>query len=140
MEIGLLSLAVIVAAICFPRFVGNVILLVLACVAVGIADKFIFPGFLTFNVVMGFLAFVAVCWILAFFAKRSEAQQVVPQDRVCPFCAETVKAAAIVCRFCGRDLPALPPPPEPEKKPEKVKKPAEARKPPVPGDPWGIHR
>lgn len=25
--------------------------------------------------------------------------------RTCPFCAETVKAAAVVCRFCGRDLP-----------------------------------
>lgn len=26
--------------------------------------------------------------------------------RECPFCAETIKAAAVVCRFCGRDLPA----------------------------------
>jgi hypothetical protein len=25
--------------------------------------------------------------------------------RVCPFCAETIKQAAKVCRFCGRDLP-----------------------------------
>jgi len=27
--------------------------------------------------------------------------------RECPFCAETIKAAAKVCRFCGRDLPPL---------------------------------
>ena len=27
-------------------------------------------------------------------------------SKVCPFCAETIKRAAKVCRFCGRDLPA----------------------------------
>jgi hypothetical protein len=27
-------------------------------------------------------------------------------ERTCPHCAETIKLAAKVCRFCGRDVPA----------------------------------
>ena len=26
-------------------------------------------------------------------------------ERACPWCAEPIKLAAVVCRFCGRDVP-----------------------------------
>ena len=29
-----------------------------------------------------------------------------PQTKECPFCAETILAKAIICRFCNRELPA----------------------------------
>jgi hypothetical protein len=31
-----------------------------------------------------------------------------PEERTCPWCAETIKAAAVICRFCGHDVRVVP--------------------------------
>ena len=35
-----------------------------------------------------------------------ERQQAAQGLKKCPFCAEMIKPDAVVCRYCGRDLPA----------------------------------
>jgi hypothetical protein len=61
-------------------------------------------------------AFFLIALVHALIMKSSvqalESRQTARGLRKCPFCAEMIKPDAIVCRYCGRDLPAPAPPAE----------------------------
>lgn len=63
------------------------------------------------NIMLLGAALSVVGAILTVFGGRSSREGVVAESsnlsantRKCPFCAETIKAEAVVCRFCSRDI------------------------------------
>jgi hypothetical protein len=60
-------------------------------------------------------------WLISIFVGGNTAAAVpLSPARVCPFCAENIKAQAIVCPHCRRDLNPLPAPAPPEQPPKKL--------------------
>ena len=71
------------------------------------------PNFMSVFMVNLFLGWTIVGWVVALAWAHKKAEPVVlasPQpalsgdEKQCPYCAETVKAAAVKCRHCGSAL------------------------------------
>jgi hypothetical protein len=46
--------------------------------------------------------------LVAAGSMQTASHTAVGETRQCPYCAEDVKVEAVICRFCGRDLPDIP--------------------------------
>lgn len=73
------------------------------------AGKERYAGVLVLNLFLGWTLVgwvVALAWAVSLPRKVAPPTVVAVTTRLCPFCAEQIQLAAIVCKHCGRDLPS----------------------------------
>jgi hypothetical protein len=111
---GYLILIGLVVAIAFPYQAGDLILLDLAiCILLGgIGSNIMLKkdrnGFL--GGVLGFFLPILGLIICAVIPRKGLGKD----EMLCPWCHETIKIGAVVCRFCGKDPRVLPEPSTPK--------------------------
>lgn len=78
--------------------------------SLGEASSFVKKGFGFYCLLIGTILIVIVA-VAHWFIKPSKGKTKKlkkPESRKCPYCAETIKVDALICRFCGSKLDPLP--------------------------------
>jgi hypothetical protein len=84
-------------------FVAAIVALIPAAIAS--SKNRSFGGFWLYGFLLFPIALIHACIMEESVAPDSTVRHGIITGRKCPFCAEIIKLDAIVCRFCGRNVP-----------------------------------